>query len=368
MPTRQSPLQECHEKLGARFIEFAGWSMPLQYSSILEEHQAVRENAGLFDISHMGEFWVEGDKAVDYINSLLTNDVSKLQVGEGQYSLMLNEKGGVIDDLILYRTKEKGYLFIVNAAKIDEDFNWMQSHMKVSASLDNDSDRCAGIALQGPRALEITAKIFNLNLDDLPSHNKIKTVPFLDSKVYVARTGYTGEDGLEFFCYAEFGERLWEKVLEVGKEFGIKPCGLGARDTLRLEACLPLNGNDLSPEITPLEAGLKTFVSFEKPHHFPGRDVLEKQIRDSLKRRSVAFVMEDEKSPPPRAHYKIFVDDQEIGEVTSGTLSPTLKQGIGMGLVSAEFAKAEQKILIEIRGQKYRANIHKKPLYKRKTS
>ena len=375
---KKTPLSEEHVRLGAKMVPFAGWLMPVQYTSIVEEHQAVRNNVGIFDISHMGQLIVDGVGAREWLNTMLTNNVGKLDVGMGQYSFLLNERGGIIDDLIVYRIDEQKFLLVVNAARTDEDFAWLQKHLKEGRSPDrpsggletaapceitNRSADFGGVAIQGPRIAELFHALFGAGIN-LPPRNSIADFRFEGTTVSVARTGYTGEDGIEVFFRAPDAVKFWNASLEKGRPLGIKPSGLGARDTLRLEMCYPLNGSDLSPERNPIEAGLGFFVDLTKSN-FIGRDVLlgtkEKGPREKL----VPFRMK-EKGPPPRPHYAVFEKGERIGEVTSGTLSPSLNWGVGMAYVSTARAKIGAQIDIEIRGQQFPAIIEKKPLYKKK--
>lgn len=350
---KQTPLLAAHEALGARIVPFAGWNMPVQYDGIMAEHKAVRESVGVFDISHMGQFVVWGDDASNWLNSLLTNNISKLGVGEGQYTLMLNERGGVIDDLIVYRTGEAEFFLVVNASKIEEDFVWMSTRLKSGVELANLSGDYAGLAVQGPNSAEAFAKM--TGGWQLPARFSIAV--FEDEDAIVCRTGYTGEDGFEFFCPVEEAEAWWKKTIDSGA----KPCGLGARDSLRLEKCYPLNGSDLSPDHTPLEAGLGFFVDLDCDD-FVGRNVLTQQKADGPPRRLVAIKM-TEKSPPPRHGYAIFAEDgqQLLGELTSGGLSPSLGAGIGMGYVPNGSHQAGTQVKIEVRGRQFGAEIVKKP-------
>jgi aminomethyltransferase len=295
---------------------------------------------------------------------MLTNNVDKLDVGTGQYTFLLNERGGIIDDLIVYRIEEQKFLLVVNAARAEEDFVWLQDHLKEEPSciLKNRSANFGAVAIQGPRIAELFHALFGLD-SDLPSRNSIADFQFEKSTVSVARTGYTGEDGIEVFFGATDAVKFWNAVLEKGKTFGIRPCGLGARDTLRLEMCYPLNGSDLSPERNPIEAGLGFFVDLTKPD-FIGHDVLLKTKEIGPREKLVPFRMK-EKGPPPRPHYAVFQNGERIGEVTSGTLSPSLNWGVGMAYVSTAHAKIGAQIDIEIRGQKLPALIEKKPLYKK---
>jgi aminomethyltransferase len=361
---KKTPLYEEHVRLGARMVPFAGWLMPVQYTSIVEEHQAVRNNVGIFDISHMGQLIVEGAGACEWLNTVLTNNVGKLDVGAGQYTFLLNKRGGIIDDLIVYRIGEQKFLLVVNAARTDEDFAWLQDHLPAANAVlfTNRSADFGGVAIQGPRITELFHALFGTNAD-LPSRNSITDFPFEGRTVSVARTGYTGEDGIEVFFRATDAVKFWNAALERGKPFGIKPCGLGARDTLRLEMCYPLNGSDLSPERNPIEAGLGFFVDLTKSN-FIGRDVLLETKEKGPREKLVPFRMK-EKGAPPRPHYGVFENGERIGEVTSGTLSPSLNWGVGMAYVSAAHAKIGAQIDIEIRGQKFPATIEKKPIYKK---
>jgi aminomethyltransferase len=352
-----------HLKLGARLVEFGGWNMPVHYTSIVDEHNAVRTAAGVFDISHMGEFFVGGADAVAFLNGLLTNDVARLGVGQGQYTLMLNEQGGVIDDLILYRLHETEFLLVVNASKIEEDRAWIIKNLPPGLSFSDKSNETSALALQGPKALEIARKFLGAGWPE-PQRNEITSYSWNCHPVLAARTGYTGEDGLELFYPNEIAENFLAALLEAGKPLGLKPCGLGARDTLRLEACLPLNGNDLSDQRTPLEAGLGFFVSLTKDADFPGKDVLLKQKSEGLKEKLVAF-RPTEKGPPPRPHYALFQGTERVGEVTSGAPSPTLGCGIGLAYVKTAFAEPGTVLDLEVRGTRVPVEVVKKPFYKR---
>jgi aminomethyltransferase len=352
---KKTPLYDEHVKLGAKMVPFAGWLMPVQYTSIVEEHQAVRKNVGMFDISHMGQFIVEGKIAREWLNTMLTNNVDKLEVGQGQYTFLLNERGGIIDDLIAYRIGGAKFLLVVNASCTEQDLTWLNQHKRGDIKIDNRSANFGGVAIQGPRIRELFV--------NFPARNHIIDVDLGGMPTSMARTGYTGEDGVEVFFRAQDAVKFWNAVLEKGKDLGIKPCGLGSRDTLRLEMCYPLNGSDLSQERNPIEAGLGFFVDLTKPN-FIGRDVLLKTKENGPREKLIPFKMKD-KGPPPRPHYAVFENGQRIGEVTSGTLSPSLNWGVGMAYVSAPHAKTGGKIDIEIRGQKFPATIEKKPLYKK---
>jgi aminomethyltransferase len=342
-------------------VDFGGWSMPVQYSGIIDEHNSVRSKLGVFDISHMGQFFAEGAGALAWLNGLLTNNVERLAVGECQYTFLLNDQGGVIDDLIVYRIGDAKYLLVVNAAKIDEDFAWMQAHLGPEVDFRNRSHDFAGLAVQGPRSAQLFEAFFHGKYSR-PARNEILAIQIDDELYYIARTGYTGEDGFEVFCPSNRAVKSWNDILRKGSEFEIKPCGLGARDTLRLEMCYPLNGSDLTPDTTPIEAGLSLFVDLQKPK-FVGRDSLLRQKQEGVKRRLVPFKMCGA-CPPPRSHYAVFKGDQKIAETTSGTQSPTLKAGIGMAYIPTEFARINEQIEIEIRGKRFPATIEKKPLHR----
>ena len=351
---QHSPLETAHQALGARLVPFAGWIMPVQYASIIAEHAAVRGKAGIFDISHMGQFLVSGPAAAAWLNRMLTNNIAKLSIGHGQYTLMLNDDGGVIDDLIAYRTGETDYFLVVNASMIDEDFFWLASHQDEDVSLRNESNLWAGMAIQGPLAAAIFATVFPD--ETLPPRNGIATTA---AGAIVCRTGYTGEDGFEFFCPAAAGLASWEKFLAAGAA----PCGLGARDSLRLEMGYPLNGNDLSPAHSPIEAGLGFFCDLTKPY-FIGRETLARQkaAGPSLKLTAIQYTG---KGAPPRAHYPVTNSDgRSIGELTSGVLSPSLMTGIGMAYLPAEYSQPGTPLQIEVRGRRYPAQVVKKPFYK----
>jgi aminomethyltransferase len=359
---KKTPLHDEHVRLGAKMIPFGDWIMPVQYSSIMDEHQAVRNNVGVFDISHMGQLVAAGPGAGGWLNEMLTNNIDKLEVGSGQYTFLLNERGGIIDDLIVYRTAPEECLLVVNASGTEGDFAWLTKHIAANVELQNRSADYAGLAIQGPRVVELFQVLLGSGVE-LPARNQIKTFDYRGGKLTIGRTGYTGEDGVEAFFPASDAPRIWNEVLENGKALGIRPCGLGARDTLRLEMCYPLNGSDLSPEHNPIEAGLGFFVDLSKPK-FIGREVLVQAKESGTANRLAAFRMKG-KGPPPRPHYGVWVGGERIGEATSGTLSPSLNQGIGMAYLPTPHARAGTEIEIEIRGQKFPAVIEKKPLYKK---
>jgi aminomethyltransferase len=359
---KKTPLYEEHVRLSAKMIPFGDWIMPVQYSSIMDEHQAVRNNVGIFDISHMGQLVATGPAAAGWLNEMLTNNIDKLEVGTGQYTFLLNENGGIIDDLIVYRTAPEEFLLVVNASRANEDFAWLKQHLAASCQLKNRSEDFGGVAIQGPRVVDLFRALLGDQFD-LPARNHIVERELDGMNISIARTGYTGEDGVEVFFSAKDAAKFWNAVLKTGEQFGIRPCGLGARDTLRLEMCYPLNGSDLSPEHNPIEAGLGFFVDLTKPK-FIGREVLVEAKESGTANRLVPFRMKS-KGPPPRPHYGVWLAGEQIGEATSGTLSPSLNQGIGMAYLPRQHARAGTEIEIEIRGQKFPAVIEKKPLYKK---
>ena len=373
---KRTALFSAHQKLGAKLIDFGGWEMPVQYTSITDEHLAVRNAAGIFDISHMGEVTVSGAGAESFLNSVLTNDIRKLASGEGQYTLMCNERGGVIDDLYVYKLSDGVYFLIINASRIEPDVAWLKMQAakfprQNELNLTDASHNYSAVAVQGPRVNEFINDVIPSSsisamrvaqATDLKK-NQIGGFHFEHGALLVSRTGYTGEDGFEIVGGDEAIRHVWEKVLETGAPYGIKPCGLGARDTLRTEVCYPLYGHELDEETTPIEAGVGFFVSLDKGE-FIGRSVLAEQKANGVKKKLVAFKMTG-KSAPPRPHYKIYSGEKEIGIVTSGTQSPSLGIGIGMGFVPPEFSRPDTKIEIEIRGRCFAAVIVPKPIYRK---
>ncbi|PLS02428.1 glycine cleavage system aminomethyltransferase GcvT [Neobacillus cucumis] len=362
---KQTPLFEAYGKYGAKVIDFGGWALPVQFSSILDEHEAVRTKAGLFDVSHMGEVLVEGREAESYINSIVTNDVTKLSINQAQYTAMCYPDGGTVDDLLVYKLDHEKYLLVINAANIEKDFNWMQQHVKGEMTLQNISNETAQLAIQGPKAEGILQKLTGIDLSKIESFKFVQHV-VLDSvtDVLVSRTGYTGEDGFELYLAAEQAEALWEKLLETGREEGLKPCGLGARDTLRLEARLALYGQELLSDISPLEAGIGFAVKLKKESDFIGKAALLAQKEAGLKRKLVGIEVTGRGIP--RHGYKVFSEaGEEIGVVTSGTQSPSLKKSIGLALISAKQAEVGTKLKVEIRNKMIDAIVVKTPFYKK---
>ena len=371
---KRTPLFTAHQKLGGKLVEFGGWEMPVHYTSITDEHLAVRKAAGIFDISHMGEVTVSGSGAAEFLNSVLTNDISKLAPGEGQYTLMCNERGGVIDDLYAYRLSGEVFFLVINASRIEPDVAWLQvqaAKFPGELNLTDASHNYAAVAVQGPRVREFietcipgeSSSAMRVGRVTELKKNQIAGFHFEKGDVIVSRTGYTGEDGFEIVGSDEAIRHVWDSLLAAGRPFGIKPCGLGARDTLRTEVCYPLYGHELDKQTTPIEAGLGFFVALDKGE-FNGRSVLSEQKTSGTKKKLVAFKMTG-KSAPPRPHYPILVNGANIGVVTSGTQSPSLGIGIGMGFVPTEFAKPGTEIEIEIRGKCAPAVIVPKPIYRK---
>ena len=371
---KRTSLFAAHQKLGGKLIDFGGWEMPVQYTSITDEHLAVRKAAGIFDISHMGEVTVSGPGSVAFLNSVLTNDIRKLASGQGQYTLMCNERGGVVDDLYAYRLSVDVYFLIINASRIDDDVAWLKAQVAKFAggevNLTDASHHYAAIAVQGPKVRAFinacipgaSDSVFPVDAVSSLKKNQIAGFHFDKGNILVSCTGYTGEDGFEILGQDSAVQHLWDKILAVGAPFGIKPCGLGARDTLRTEVCYPLYGHELDEQTTPIEAGVGFFVALDKGE-FNGRSVLAEQKANGVKKKLVAFKM-TEKSAPPRPHYPIWANGANVGIVTSGTQSPSLNVGIGMGYIPSELANVDTKIEIEIRGRRFAAVVVPKPIYK----
>lgn len=350
---KKTPLHPVHREAGARMVPFGGWEMPVQYTSVLTEHRAVRSSAGLFDLSHMGEFYFSGPHAQANLQRLLTNDVSRLQPGRAQYTLICNEQGGIVDDVLLYRLEEERYLLVVNAANTEKDYQWLRERLDGRTVMADESDETALLALQGPRSQEVLAPLVSADLTQLRSFSCVET-EVLGIEALVSRTGYTGEDGFEIYFDRSHAKALWDGLLEAGENAGVVPVGLGARDTLRLEACLPLYGNDLSEETTPFEAGLGFAVKLDKGT-FIGRDALQKQQEEGPEKRLVAFEMTER--GVPRQGYAILKDGEAVGQVTSGSFSPSLERDIGMGYVPTELSTPGTEIEIDIRGKGKRGRV-----------
>jgi glycine cleavage system T protein (aminomethyltransferase) len=361
---KRTPLYDEHRALGARLVEFSGWEMPVQYSGILDEHRAVRERAGLFDVCHMGEFHIEGPGALDFLQGLVPNNVARLADGQALYTQICNEQAGTLDDLLIYRLADARYMAVVNAGTMESDWAWFskQAAGHADMTLSNDSDTTGLIALQGPRALEILQPLTATELGAIAYYHFAEgTVAGISC--LISRTGYTGEDGFELYCASGDVVTLWRALLEAGAPHGLIPAGLGARDTLRLEAGYCLYGHELNEQISPLEAGLGWSVKLEKGHDFIGREALLAQKQQGLPRKLVGIELRDR--GVPRADYVILRDGKPIGALTSGTVGPTLGKAIGMGYVSPENAAPGTEIAIDIRGKAVPAAIVPLPFYKR---
>ncbi|MCY6371024.1 glycine cleavage system aminomethyltransferase GcvT [Clostridium ganghwense] len=358
---KRTPLFNAYQKYGGKIINFTGWALPVQFEGIIKEHEAVRNAAGLFDVSHMGEIEIKGEDAFSFLQNLITNDVSVLKDNEILYTLMCFNDGGVADDLLVYKFSDKHYLLVVNASNVDKDYLWVCSNKdNFNVEINNISHKIAQLALQGPTSEKILQKLTPFKLSDIKFFRFNKNVMIDGVKCLVSRTGYTGEDGFEIYTGTENSERLWNKILETGKEDGIKPAGLGCRDTLRFEAALPLYGNELSEDITPLEAGLGYFVKLNKAS-FIGKNALVMQNKDGVKRRIVGFEMIGRGIP--RHGYSIIKNDEEIGFVTTGYFSPTLKKSIGHAILDTKYTKLGTEIEVIIRKKRVRAKIIKKKFY-----
>lgn len=380
---KRTALYESHVRLGARMVEFGGWEMPIQYAGILEEHRAVRTAAGMFDISHMGEVFVSGAAGEAFLNGVLTNDLGKLVPGQGQYTLMCNSAGGVIDDLFVYRIGVVDFLLIVNASRVEVDLAWVTARLqeyarKDEVQLTDATERLSALAVQGPATPAFIDHVFPGTCEDPGSlvarpselrRNRVSLFSFGGTPVWFARTGYTGEDGFEVIAPNAVIGAMWERFLEVGEAHGLRPCGLGARDTLRTEMCFPLYGQELTTETTPLEAGLDVFVGWDKAA-FQGREAMRAQREEGLRRRLAAFRVTAAGAPPPRPHYRLWSseaagDGTPLGETTSGTMSPSLGVGIGMAYLPLSQAEPGRVLALEVRGRRYPVEVVKKPLYRR---
>ena len=360
---KTTPFTGKHIALGAKMHGFAGYNMPIEYSGIIDEHLTVCHGVGVFDVSHVGEFCVKDPHALDFIQQVTSNNAAVLTPGKVQYTCFPNETGGIVDDLLVYGYEPEKYLLVVNAANIEKDWNWCVSHNAVGAELENASDRMAQLAVQGPKALPALQKLTSLDLSEIPYYHfcvgEFAGVP----EVIVSNTGYTGAGGFELYFYPEDADRIWNAVFEAGAEFGIKPIGLGARDTLRLEMGFCLYGNDIDDTTSPIEAGLGWITKFVEGKNFTNRAALEKQKAEGVSRKLVGFEMIDRGIP--RQGYKLVdAEGNEIGHVTSGTMSPTRKIGIGLGYVQTAFAKPGTEIYLDNRGRKLKAQVVKPPFRK----
>lgn len=360
---KTTPFTDAHIALGAKMHEFAGYNMPIEYSGIIDEHLTVCNGVGVFDVSHMGEFWVKGPHALAFIQQVTSNDASKLMIGKAQYTCFPNEEGGIVDDLLVYYYEPDKYMLVVNAANIEKDWNWCVSHNTVGAELENASDRMAQLAIQGPKATEVLQRLTPVDLSTIPYY-AFTTGEFAGCpNVIISNTGYTGAGGFELYFYPQDGMTIWNAIFEAGAPEGIKPIGLGARDTLRLEMGFCLYGNDLDDTTSPIEAGLGWITKFAEGKNFTARAILERQKAEGVSRKLCAFELIDKGIP--RHGYEIADSEGAvIGTVTSGTMSPLMKKGIGMGYVATAFAKPGSEIYIKVRNKALKAQVVKPPFRK----
>lgn len=358
-----------YERLGAKTIDFGGWDMPVQFSSIKQEHEATRTHAGLFDVSHMGEIVVKGEKSLEFLQKMVTNDVSKLSPKRAQYTFMCYQDGGTIDDFLIYMIEEDHYFLVVNAANTEKDFEWMMEHNDYSEdelTIENVSANYGLLALQGPNAEKILQTLTETNLSEIKFFRFEENVKFtgIEQGSIVSRTGYTGEDGFEIYIDSHASPELWNNILEAGKNDGLLPVGLGARDTLRFEANLPLYGQELSKDISPIEAGLKFAVKVDKATNFIGKQALKEQVENGANRELVALEMLDRGIP--RTGYEVYYEGEKIGSITSGTQSPTLKKNIGLALVKSNVTEVGTEIAVQVRKRKLKAEIIETPFLNKK--
>lgn len=360
---KKTTLNAIHKALGARMVPFAGWEMPVQYSGVIDEHKAVRETAGLFDVSHMGEIDIQGPHALDFVQLVTTNDASRLEIGQAQYSLICYPTGCMVDDTIVYRMGDRHYMLCVNASNVEKDYSWLKEQLTGGhdAQVTNVSDNYAQIALQGPKAMAIINSLCGRDLTEIP-YFSFDFAEIAGKELMVSRTGYTGEDGVELYLSPSEAPALWEAIMAAGKEEGIKPVGLGARDTLRLEMKYSLYGNDISADTTALEAKLGWVVKLDKTD-FIGKDALLKQKGEGIGKKLSCFIVEGRGIP--RHDYEIHIDGQKVGIVTSGTMSPSMGKGIAMGYIETEFDKAGQEVDIIIRDRAVAAKVVVPPFYKK---
>lgn len=363
--TKRTFLHDEEVNLGGRMIEFAGWMMPVQYTSIIEEHKTVRENVGLFDVSHMGEVYVTGKDSLDFLNKLVPQDVAKLVDSKAVYCQLLNKQGGIIDDLIIYKLENEKYLLIVNASRIDEDLNWMvRNSLGFDVAIENQSHNYSLLAVQGPKSADLMEKM-GLKKINQPEFFSIKRAELFNINLFVSRTGYTGEDGFEILVRNEFSQLLWNNIIETGKEFDLKPIGLGARDTLRLEAALHLYGNDLDEDTTPIEANLTWSVSKTKTSDYNGKEVIQQQLESGGSKKLIGFKMLERAIA--RHEHEIFFNDEKVGVVTSGGVSPVLDANIGLGYVkNVKDICIGSIVQVKIREKLYKAEIVKRPFVQKK--
>ncbi len=358
MDLKKTALHDVHVSLGAKMVEFAGYAMPVRYSSDKEEHFAVRESVGVFDVSHMGEFLLKGEKALDLIQKISSNDATKLYPGKVQYACMPNDQGGIVDDMVIYMLAENEYYLVVNASNIEKDWNWISQHNTFGVEMTNLSDQTAMFAVQGPKATEALQSLTEVNLAEMGYYTFERATFAGVPNIIISATGYTGSGGVELYIPAEHAETIWKKVFEAGKDFNIQPIGLGARDTLRLEKGYCLYGNDIDDTTSPLEAGLGWVTKFTKD--FVNAEALKQQKEEGVKRRLVAFKM-IEKGIPRSGYELLDLNGESIGKATSGSMSPSLNVGIGLGYVQKPHNKVGTEILVQVRNKQIKAEVIKLP-------
>ncbi|MBC1456396.1 glycine cleavage system aminomethyltransferase GcvT [Listeria newyorkensis] len=356
---KKTPIFPLYEKYGAKTIDFGGWDLPVQFSGIKAEHEAVRTDAGLFDVSHMGEVAVQGPESLAFLQKVLSNDISKLKIGKAQYNIMCYETGGVVDDLVVYMRADDDYLLVVNASNTEKDFEWLEKHASEGVNVQNVSADYGQLALQGPNAEAILATLTDADLASLTFFGFVDNVEVAGVTALISRSGYTGEDGFEIYTKASDTPQVWEAILEKG----VLPIGLGARDTLRFEANLALYGQELTQDISPLEAGVGFAVKLQKEADFIGKQALLAQKEAGLSRKSVGIELIDRGIP--RHDYKVFAGDKEIGIVTSGTQSPTLGKNLGLALIDIDYTALDTEVEVEVRNKKLKAKVVPTPFYKR---
>jgi aminomethyltransferase len=364
MNTKETALAHVHKDLGARMVEFAGYNLPLEYTGLKDEHLCVRNSVGIFDVSHMGEFWVKGKGATELIQKLTSNDITRLYNGKVQYTCLPNGNRGIVDDILVYRYADEKFMLVVNAANMEKDWNWLKANNAESVIMENASDRMSLLAVQGPMAIKTLQKLTRLRLSEMKYYT-FETAPLAGiEEVIISATGYTGAGGFELYCLNHEAEQIWTAVLEAGREYGIKPAGLAARDTLRLEMGYCLYGNDIDETTSPLEAGLDWITKFTETNRFIDRENLELEKKNGSSRRLVGFRMLEKGIP--RQHYEILDTERElIGKVTSGTMSPSMNIGIGMGYVKTEYTSPGGRILVRVRKRDIPAEVVSLPIYKK---
>jgi len=360
---RKTSLYNAHIKHGGKVVDYSGWALPVQYEGLTQEHEAVRTQAGIFDVSHMGEVEITGPQALDYVQYLVTNDISVLNDNQIAYCFMCYPDGGVVDDLLVYKFSNDHYFLVINASNVEKDVDWMNENAKgFDVNVKNLSDDISEVAIQGPNAQKIVQKLTDTDLSEIKFFYLKRDVNIAGVNCLISRTGYTGEDGFEIYFDHEHAEELWDKVMEAGKEDGLKPAGLGARDTLRFEVNLPLYGNELGKDITPLEAGYGMFVKLNK-ENFIGKDALAKQKAEGLKRKVVGFELIDR--GVPRHGYEVFADGKKIGVVTTGYYSPSTKRNVGLALVDIEYTALDAEFDIQVRNRSLKAKVVNKRFYQK---